>query len=268
MGDSTETVETDASAEEALGNSFHAVLPGSVPVHGDVPVAGTAHCRENEEETAFGDGPVKNELNARAAYYGAKVRGSGADRTAKSVMWSYGKKPWVRIQGDGATLGNAFGNVMSNRNGQLTLYSAQRNQPKFPLLKSLELSNEGTMGSLLKGKFTFVMYPTITNSGFVMGQVENAFFTPGKEVSIRWGWSVYASNAGACTGFMRGIIYNFNWSVNPDLSIVADCQVVSAATVAAGKAGSAKSLSITDAKFEPANGWPRTVTAVDGGVPC
>ena len=183
------------------------------------------------------DGPVKNELNARAAYYGAKVRGSGADRTAKSVMWSYGKKPWVRIQGDGATLGNAFGNVMSNRNGQLTLYSAQRNQPKFPLLKSLELSNEGTMGSLLKGKFTFVMYPTITNSGFVMGQVENAFFTPGKEVSIRWGWSVYASNAGACTGFMRGIIYNFNWSVNPDLSIVADCQVVSAATVATGMSG-------------------------------
>ena len=183
------------------------------------------------------DSGVWSELNARAAHYGKKVRGSGEDYTAKSVMWSYGKKPWVRIAGDGVTLGNPHSNVMSNRNGDLTLYSAQRNQPKFPLLKSLELSNEGTMGSLLKGKFTFVMYPTITNSGFVMGAVENAFFTPGKEVSIRWGWSVYAANAGACTGFMRGIIYNFNWSVNPDLSIVADCQVVSAATIATGMSG-------------------------------
>ena len=51
-------MEADASAEEALGNGFHAVLPGSVPVHGHVPVGGTAHGGENEEETAFGDGPA------------------------------------------------------------------------------------------------------------------------------------------------------------------------------------------------------------------
>ena len=56
MGDSAETVEADASTEEALGNGFHAVFPGSVSVHGDVPVSGTAHGGENEEETAFGDG--------------------------------------------------------------------------------------------------------------------------------------------------------------------------------------------------------------------
>jgi hypothetical protein len=58
LGDSAETVEADASAEETLGNGFHAVFPSSVPVHGDVPVSGTAHGGENEEEAAFGNGPA------------------------------------------------------------------------------------------------------------------------------------------------------------------------------------------------------------------
>ena len=184
------------------------------------------------------DGLVRNELDARAAHYGKKTRGSGADRTAKSVMWSYGKKPWARITGEnGITLGGPGPSVMSNRNGNLTLYSAQRNQPRFPLLKSLEISNEGTMGSLLKGKFTFVIYPTISASGFVMNGIESAFFTPGKEVNVSWGWSVFAANSAPCTGFFRGIIYNFNWSVNPDLSLTADVQVVSAATISTGMSG-------------------------------
>jgi hypothetical protein len=39
LGDGAESVEADAAAEEALGDGFHAVLPGSVPVHGDVPIA-------------------------------------------------------------------------------------------------------------------------------------------------------------------------------------------------------------------------------------
>lgn len=181
---------------------------------------------------------VQGELNARAYHYGKKTRGSGADRTAKSVMWSYGKKPWARITGEnGITLGTNGSPVMSNRSGNLTMYSAQRNVPKFPLLKSLELSNEGTMGSLLKGKFTFVIYPRITAAGFVLAGIEEAFFTPGKEVNVSWGWSVYAANGNACRGQFRGIIYNFNWSVNPDLSITADCSIVSAATVAVGVSG-------------------------------
>jgi len=58
LGDGTEAVESDASAEEALGDGFHAVLPSSIPVHGDVPVSGAAHRGENEEEAAFGDGPA------------------------------------------------------------------------------------------------------------------------------------------------------------------------------------------------------------------
>ena len=56
LGDGSETMESDASAEEALGDGFHTVFPSSVPVHGDVPVGGTAHRGQDEEETAFGDG--------------------------------------------------------------------------------------------------------------------------------------------------------------------------------------------------------------------
>ena len=60
-------MEADASAEEALGDGFHTVLPSSVSVHGNVPVSGAAHRGEDKEEAAFGDGtadgiaPVGNE---------------------------------------------------------------------------------------------------------------------------------------------------------------------------------------------------------------
>ena len=202
-------------------------------------------------------GWVSGELNARAYHYGKKTRGSGADKTAKSVMWSYGKKPWARITGEnGVTLGTNGSPVMSNRNGDLTMYSAQRNVPRFPLLKSLELSNEGTMGSLLKGKFTFVIYPRITAAGFVLNNIETAFFTPGKEVNVSWGWSVYAANGNACRGQFRGIIYNFNWSVNPDLSITADCSIVSAATISVGVSG--------DQTSPDQQGNPPSAPVIDG----
>jgi len=56
LGDSAKAVEAEASAEEALGDGFHAVLPTSVPMHGDVPVSGAAHGGEDEEEATFGDG--------------------------------------------------------------------------------------------------------------------------------------------------------------------------------------------------------------------
>ena len=49
-------MEADASAEEALGDGFHAVFPATVAVHGDVPVSGAAHGGEDKEEATFGDG--------------------------------------------------------------------------------------------------------------------------------------------------------------------------------------------------------------------
>jgi hypothetical protein len=56
LGDGAKAVEADASAEEALGDGFHAVFPATVAVHGDVPVGGAAHGGEDEEESTFGDG--------------------------------------------------------------------------------------------------------------------------------------------------------------------------------------------------------------------
>jgi hypothetical protein len=185
------------------------------------------------------DNSVRAELNQRANYYGRRVRSTRAGAYETGIAWSYQKKSWARVKSvDPAyTLGMAGSKIMSNRIGDLTLYNSQRNVPNKALLKSLELSNEGTIGSLMKGKFTFILYPYMTTQGFELGVIERAFFTPGAEVEVSWGWSVSANNAAANNGRFKGIIYNFNWSVNPDLSITADCSIVSAATIAMGQSG-------------------------------
>ena len=100
---------------------------------------------------------VQNELNTRAAYYGKRVRGVGAS-IPKNVMWSYQKVAWGHVIGSGIKLGFPGSKVMSDKDGNLTLYSAQRNVPTKPLLTGIEISNEGTIGSLLKGKFMFTRF--------------------------------------------------------------------------------------------------------------
>jgi hypothetical protein len=189
---------------------------------------------------------VKAELNYRASSYGARVR-TGTTTKVKigsetveepevnKILWSYGKTAYAIIKGGSITLGSSYSRVMSDVGGNLTLYDSTRNQPKYPLLQSVELSNEGQLGSLLKGSFTFTIYPDISASGFIMENIESAFFTPGKEVTITYGWSV--RNKGASNGSLTGIIYNFDWSVNPDLSITAKCSIVSKATIAIGVSG-------------------------------
>lgn len=192
------------------------------------------------------DGYVATELNARANIHGQRVRGArapvsgtGGGDAARNLTWAYGKKSWCRIYSTrtGIILGSPRSSVMSNATGGLTLYSAARNVPNAPLLQSLDVNNEGTMGSLLKGKFTFTIYPPITATGFQLAGIEQAFFTPGAEVLVSWGWSTTAASAQACQAKFTGIIYNFSWSVNPDLSITADCSIVSAATIAVGMSG-------------------------------
>ena len=187
------------------------------------------------------DDDVKNELNTRAEFYGARVRSGRVPKDAKGfpeankLLWSYGKTAYAIITANGITLGTSSTRVMSDRKGNLTLYDSTRNQPKYPLLQSVELSNEGTIGSLLKGSFTFTVYPDISSDGFVMEGLEEAFFKPGNEVTIKYGWSV--RDGGPNNGQLIGIIYNFDWSVNPDLSITAKCSVVSKATIAIGVSG-------------------------------
>lgn len=184
---------------------------------------------------------VVNELNARGTIYGARIRSSrkGANNFPTELAWAYQKIAYVRVTpiGGGTQLGGAHSRIMSNRKGELTLYDSTRNQPKYPLLQSLEISNEGTIGSLLKGKFSFVVYPDLYKNGFRMEDLEDSYFKPGKEVKIEWGWSVIANNGFANKGTMQGIIYNFDWQVNPDLSITANCSIVSKATIAIGLSG-------------------------------
>ncbi len=179
-------------------------------------------------------GTVKGELGRRAGYHGAKVRGVGKPFPV-NVVWSYAKTAWGRVSGKGAILGFPGPKVMSDAKGNLTLYSAARNVPKKPLLQSIDISNEGTLGSLLKGKFSFVCYPSLSAGGFSTGGIDAAFFNPGAQVSVSWGWSA-GSTAANRQGF-SGIVYDFNWSFNSDLSLNADCSVVSAASIAVGASG-------------------------------
>jgi hypothetical protein len=186
-------------------------------------------------------GYVKGELAARANNAGRKIR---AGKTNKALEWSYGKTAYGHISGGGITLGFPGSKVMSDSSGNLKLYNS-RNVPKFPLLQSIDITNDGTIGSLLRGKFTFTYFPEMYGGGFSMAGIDKAFFTPGKDVVLSWGWSY--GGAGSRQSF-TGIVNNFNWSFNADLSMTADCSVVSAATIALGMSG--------DQTVKPAEGAP------------
>ena len=201
------------------------------------------------------DEDVKDELKARASFYGARVRSGTVTKDvegfpeANKILWSYGKTAYAIIKGGKYTLGQSYSKVISDSGGNLTLYDSTRNQPKYPLLQSVELTNEGQLGSLLKGSFTFTVYPDLLASGFNMDGIEDAFFTPGKEVNIRYGWSVRDSGPG--NGSLTGIIYNFDWSVNTDLSITAKCSIVSKATIAIGVSGEQTTPDSGQAQTDP-----------------
>jgi hypothetical protein len=181
---------------------------------------------------------VENELKNRAVFYGRRVRASGA-AAPKAVEWSYQKTAWATVKSlygptSNIILGTPGSNVMSDRKGNLTLYNAERNVPNKPLLSKVEISNEGQFGSFLKSNISFTIFPELTSQGFDIGKIEQAFFVPGREVELKWGWSVYANNSRACTGKFNGIVYNFNWSFNPDMSIGASVSIIAPSALAIG----------------------------------
>jgi hypothetical protein len=169
---------------------------------------------------------VASELHNRAALYSRRVRSVGSS-PPKSVEWGYQKTAWATVTGGSITMGTPGSNVMSDKDGNLTLYSAERNVPNRPLLTKVEISNEGQLGSFLKATINFTIFPQLNSSGFDIGGIEDAFFIPGKEVKLKWGWSTYANNQRACTGNFTGIVYNFNWNFNTDLSVSATVQIIS-----------------------------------------
>jgi len=169
---------------------------------------------------------VRDEMQNRAALYSRRVRSVGSS-PPKSVEWGYQKTAWAIVTGGNITMGTAGSNVISDKDGNLTLYNAERNVPNKPLLTKVEITNEGQLGSFLKGTIYFTIFPQLGSSGFNIGGIEEAFFIPGKEVKLRWGWSTYANNKRASTGSFTGIVYNFNWNFNTDLSISATVQFIS-----------------------------------------
>lgn len=185
------------------------------------------------------DGDVSTELKFRANAYGTRVRVSEKGDPTK-LLWSYGKTAWAQVfsedKKNSVSLGTEYSKLMSDSKGKLLLYDSARNVPKYPLLQSLTISNEGTIGSLLKGSFDFIIYPHMTKGGFTLENVERAYFKPGKEVLVKWGWSV-RSDKKVNRGQLQGIIYNFEWSVQTDLAISAKVSFVSKATIAIGISG-------------------------------
>jgi len=182
------------------------------------------------------DSFVKNELSNRAALVGRRVRSIGASRPL-SVEWGYQKTAWAQVQSKfnpSIILGTAGTPTLSDSKGNLTLYNADRNVPEKPLLTGVTITNEGQLGSFMKSTFTFTIFPELTSKGFDIGGLEQAFFVPGREVRIKWGWSVYAQNQRACTGDFTGIVYNFNWNFKDDLSVEASVSIISPSGLALG----------------------------------
>jgi hypothetical protein len=207
---------------------------------------------------------VRAEMYQRAQYYGARTRtginSSVGNGLSNTIEWPYQKMPWAYVTSktfDNIPIVLGFdmtekdgAKVMSDETGNLTLYESVRNVPKLPLLTSIEISNEGLRGSLLKGKFTFTFFPSMLPDGFELEALQRIFFTPGNKVNIGFGWSVSAFNQRVNKLEFTGIIYGFNWSFNQNTSISAEVQVVSPSTLAIGLSGEQTVFPTDDANTE------------------
>lgn len=185
---------------------------------------------------------VINELDARAKLYGLRVRGSSVgDSRPVGVEWSYQKTAWATaksISHPDIILGTPGSNLMSDTKGNLTLYNVDRNVPNKPLLTKVEITNEGQLGSFLKGTLSFTVFPKFTQKGFDFGKMEDAFFVPGREIELKWGWTVGATaSKRANSGAFTGIVYNFSWQFNTDLSVSATVSIISPSGLAVGISG-------------------------------
>lgn len=175
---------------------------------------------------------TQTELATRAAHYSATRRSGVSDDI---LEWSYRKMAYGRVSANRVDMGFPGSREMTDSNGNLTLYSSTRNVPRLPLLQSIDVTNDGTIGSLLRGKFNFVYWPELGSNSFNMGYIDDDLFIPGKEVKLAWGWSVTPGSRSRQA--FTGIINNFNWSFNADYSINAEVSIVSAASLTLGISG-------------------------------
>lgn len=204
---------------------------------------------------------VRDEIERRAKIYGSKIRDN-----AEELRWSYGKTAWGMVTGgegsDKVVLGEYFGKygvdannvdngrymVQPNAPSKLLLYDSVTKRPKYPLLQSIEVETDSRNGSIFRTSFSFTVYPEIRQNGnFDIDKIERAFFSPGKEVEIEFGWSVDTLvglqrqsnrvNKGPNFDKLIGVIYNFDWSINPDLSLTGKVSACSPGSLTIGISG-------------------------------
>ena len=176
-------------------------------------------------------GPGAGEVNARGVIYGKKIRG-GADPAKNGLYWAYGRKTWANA--GGLTFPKGKENI--TKGGDISLYRPKSHSPTLPILTGVDTSNEGAMGSIIKASISFTIYPALTASGFELG-FGGSFFKPGATIGVSFGWTTWASSACASKFGFSGLVMDFSWSVNTDVSINASTSLLAQGVIATGITG-------------------------------
>jgi hypothetical protein len=189
-------------------------------------------------------GPGAGEVNARGIVYGKKIRG-GADPSAAGIYWAYGRKTWANAGG----LTFPKGKEHITKGGDISLYKPKSHTPTLPILTGVDTSNEGAMGSVIKASISFTIYPALTASGLDIG-FGGSFFKPGANIGVSFGWTTWASSQCASKFGFSGMVMDFSWSVNTDVSINASTSLLAQGVIATGVTGN---LSKPNAETTPSS---------------
>lgn len=196
------------------------------------------------------NGDVKAELRKRASAYSRKVRSGGSNSTylnasgtrqnlagESALKFAYKKTAWAYATCNKIQVGGYSRKVLTNNTGTLSLYRPSSNKPSIPILNSVEVTNEGMLGSLVKAKINFTVWPELSNTSFGgnFDALLDAYARPGNDLRIDWGWSEGGGSANNAS--FQGIIHNFNWSVNTDLSVTFDVSATGKGGISTGFTG-------------------------------
>jgi len=188
-------------------------------------------------------GPGAGEVSARGNVYGRKIR-AGADPASAGIYWAYGRKTWANAGGLTFPKGNQ--NVTSG--GIISLYDPKSHLPTIPILTGVDTSNEGAMGSIIKATVSFTIYPSLTQGGVDIG-FGGSFFKPGANIGVSFGWTTWAASRCASKFGFNGMVMDFSWTVNTDVSINASTSLLAQGVIATGVTGN---LSKKSAESSPA----------------
>ena len=206
-------------------------------------------------------GPGAGEVNARSVIYGKKIRG-GADPAANGLYWAYGRKTWANA--GGLTFPKGKENI--TKGGDISLYRPKSHSPTLPILTGVDTSNEGAMGSVIKASISFTIYPALTASGFELG-FGGSFFKPGATIGVSFGWTTWASSACASKFGFSGLVLDFSWSVNTDVSINASTSLLAQGVIATGVTGNLSKRSADPTPSSPTTTASGTTTTTTPTTP-